>query len=90
MNSSTVQLQQSILHDVASLFDNTDAMKKLQKYLRKLKEKEIAKDVKEEMTTAEKEEILDDIREGLRELKLAQEGKIQLQSAEDFLHELRS
>ena len=23
MNSSTVQLQQSILHDVASLFDNT-------------------------------------------------------------------
>ena len=88
MNSSTVQLQQSILHDVASLFDNTDAMKKLQKYLRKLKK--IAKDVKEEMTTAEKEEILDDIREGLRELKLAQEGKIQLQSAEDFLHELRS
>ena len=88
MNSSTVQLQQSILHDVASLFDNTDAMKKLQKYLRKLKEKEIAKDVKEEMTTAEKEEILDDIREGLRELKLVKEGKLKARPVEELLNEL--
>lgn len=42
------------------------------------------------MTVGEKAEVLDDIREGLREVKAAREGKIKLQSARDFLHEIRS
>ena len=33
-------------------------------------------------------EILDDIREGLRELKLAREGKIKSRPIEELLHEL--
>ena len=37
----------------------------------------------------EKEEIKADLRQGIEELKLAREGKIQLQSADDFLKELR-
>ncbi|MDF9831588.1 hypothetical protein [Parabacteroides sp. PF5-6] len=41
--------------------------------------------------TAEKrkKEILEDIRQALLEVKLAREGKIQLQSARDILDELR-
>ena len=70
---------------VAVLF-NKEAMRKLQEFLASLKKEEAAKP---EMSAAEKEEILDDIREGLRELKLAREGKIELQSAREFLHELR-
>ena len=69
--------------------DNEKAMQKLQRFLSKLKQKEEANAKAEEMTAAEKEEILNDIREGLRELKLAREGKIKLQSAREFLHELR-
>ena len=41
------------------------------------------------MSATEKEEILNDIRDGLRELKLAKEGKIKLQTVEEFLHELQ-
>ena len=61
--SNTIQLQQSVLQDVASLLDDNEAMKKLQKYLRRLKNERVAK---EEMSAKEKEEILDDIRDGLR------------------------
>lgn len=43
---------------------------------------------KEEMTTAEKEEILDDIRDGLRELKLVREGKLRSRPVEELLNEL--
>lgn len=44
----------------------------------------------EAMTEDEKTEILEDIREGLREVKAARKGKITMQSARDFLHEIRS
>lgn len=44
----------------------------------------------EAMIVDEKTEVLEDIREGLREVKAAREGKITLQSARDFLHEIRS
>lgn len=80
----SLELQQSILRDVTSLFGNTDALKKLHKYLNKLKKEETSK-----MSKAEKEEILDDIRDGLREAKMAREKKITLQSAQDFLNEIR-
>lgn len=80
----SLELQQSILRDVASLLGNTDALKKLHKYLNKLKKEETSK-----MSKAEKEEILDDIRDGLREAKMAREKKITLQSAQDFLNEIR-
>ena len=83
---TTIQLQKTVLQEVVDLMDNQEAMKKLQKFLASLKKE---KAEKEELTAAEKEEILDDIREGLRELKLAREGKIKLQSAREFLHELR-
>ncbi len=84
--SKAIQLQQSVLQDVVSMLDDSDAMKKLHKFLQRLKKD---KAVELDMTAAEKEEILGDIRDGLRELKLAREGKIELQTVEEFLHELQ-
>ena len=83
---TTIQLQQTVLRDVADLLDNQDAMQKLQRFLNKLKRETTTQ---EEMMAEEKEEILNDIRDGLRELKLVREGKLKLQSAREFLNELR-
>lgn len=85
---TTIQLQQTVLQEVVSLMDNEKAMQKLQRFLNKLKQKEEANAKAEEMTAAEKEEILNDIREGLRELKLAREGKLKPRPIEELLHEL--
>ena len=82
----TVQLEQSVLHEVVSLLDNKEALRKLYSYILTLKKEE----KNEEMSVAEKEEILKDIRDGLQELRAAQNGKIELQSAREFLHEIRS
>ena len=82
----TMQLEQSVLQDVVALLDNKDALRKLQSFLLTLKKEE----KNEEMSVAEKKEILKDIREGLQELRAAQNGKIELQSAREFLHEIRS
>lgn len=71
--SKAIQLQQSVLQDVVSLLDDNEAMKKLQKFLQRLKSE---KAKKEEMSAAEKEEILNDIRDGLRELKLMKQGQL--------------
>ena len=85
---TTIQLQQTVLQEVVSLMDNEKAMQKLQRFLNKLKQKEEANAKAEEMTAAEKEEILNDIREGLRELKLVREGKLKPRPIEELLHEL--
>jgi hypothetical protein len=43
---------------------------------------------KEDYEEPTKQEILDSIRQGMKEVQLHQEGKIKLQSARDFLNEL--
>jgi len=81
--SDTVTLQQSVMQDVVSLMNDNDAMKRLKKYLRRLiSEKE------EEMSMAEKEEILDDIRQGIVEVRLVKEGKLKSRPVEELLNEL--
>ena len=83
--NKAIQLQQSVLQDVAYLLDDNEAMKKLQKVLQRLKKEKAAK---EEMSAAEKEEIVNDIRDGLRELKLVREGKLKSRPIEELLNEL--
>lgn len=82
----TIQLQQSVLQDVASLMDDTEAMKKLQKVLQRLKKEKAAK----EATPAadDKAEVMNDIREGLRELKLMKQGKLKSRPVEELLNEI--
>lgn len=81
----TIQLQQSVLQDVASLLGDTEALKKLQKMLQRLKKE---KAVAEEMTDEEKAEALNNIKAGLRELKLMQQGKLKSRPVEELLNEL--
>ncbi|MDE7074232.1 MAG: hypothetical protein K2O69_04185 [Odoribacter sp.] len=82
--STILQLQQSVLQDVVSMLDDNESLKKLRQFLRELKEERHAKSAAEE-----KEEILQDIRIGLQEAQQSTQGKVELQSARDFLNEIR-
>lgn len=79
----TIKLQQSVMQDVVSLMDDNDAMMKLKKYLRKL-----ISESEKEMSKAEKEEVLDSIRQGLIEVRLVKEGKLKSRPVEELLNEL--
>ncbi len=78
-----ITLQKSVMQDVVSLMDDSDAMKKLKKYLRKL-----INEREKEMSKAEKQEILDDIRQGLIEVREARRKGIKLHPVEDLLKEI--
>lgn len=81
----TIQLQQAVLQDVASLMGDTEAMKKLQKMLQRLKKE---KAVKDEMIAGSKAEALNNIKEGLNELKLMKQGKLKSRPVEELLNEI--
>lgn len=89
MNNTTT-LEQSVIKEVASLFGDIDALKQMLSLARKLKREKRTKVI--EQADADdcisKEEIIDDLREGLREVKLASQGKVNLQTWEKFKHEL--
>lgn len=77
---TTMELKRSLLQDVESLMGNEQAVKRLQRYVRRLKREQIAE---EEQETISKEEILAGIDVGLRDVK---EGRTR--SAYDLLNEL--
>lgn len=83
--SGTISLQQSMMREVISLFGDEEAMKKVINSVRKIKKECVAT---EELTSKEKKAVLSDIREGLKEVELAKQGKLELQGWEDFKNEL--
>lgn len=82
--STILQLQQSVLQDVVSMLDDNESLQKLRRFLCELKEERYAQSAADE-----KEEILRDIRIGLQEAQQSTQGKVELQSARDFLNEIR-
>ena len=79
-----------MIKEVASLFGDTDALKQMLSLAKKLKKDKKTK-VSAQVAESEfisKEDIMDDLREGLQEVKLANKVKINLQTWEDFKHEL--
>lgn len=68
--SKTISLQQSVMKDVVSLMNDTDAMMKLKSFIKDLK-----KEKHKELSKAEKQEVLNDLREAFKELKDVKEGK---------------
>ena len=54
----------------------------------KMRKEEIEKKAKRKLTP-EQQEFVDDLKEALHEVELHQQGKIKLQSAREFLEELR-
>lgn len=86
MATIDLQLQQDVLQDVISIMGNNDLLKKLKKYLQKLKKEEVEEN--DVMTEADKKEILADIKEALRELHYVKQGKLKSRPVEELLHEL--
>lgn len=82
---ATMQLQQAVLQDVISLLDDNETMKKLQKYVHRLKSE---KEAEERMSVKEKQEVLNDIKDGLRELKQMRQGKLKSRPIEELLNEI--
>lgn len=80
--SKTISLQQSVMKDVVSLMNDTDAMMKLKSFIKDLK-----KEKHKELSKAEKQEVLDDLREALKELKEVKEGKKESRPVEELLYE---
>ncbi len=83
---STISLQQNVIKEVASLFDNEEAMRKVLSFVKKVKK--AAKAQTEELTPSEKEEVMGDLRESLMELKMVKEGKLQSRPVEELFNEL--
>ncbi len=81
--SKTISLQQSVMKDVVSLMNDTDAMMKLKSFIKDLK-----KERHKELSKAEKQEVLDDLREAFKELKDVKEGKKESRPVEELLYEL--
>lgn len=81
--SKTISLQQSVMKDVVSLMNDTDAMMKLKSFIKDLK-----KERHKELSKAEKQEVLDDLREAFKELKDVKEGKKESRPIEELLYEL--
>lgn len=81
--SKTISLQQSVMKDVVSLMNDTDAMMKLKSFIKDLK-----KEKHKELSKAEKQEVLDDLREAFKELKDVKEGKKESRPVEELLYEL--
>lgn len=84
--SNSVTLQQAVIKGVASLFGNDDALKKLLTMAKKLKKE--SRNATEELTAKEKEEVLDDIKESLKELRLVKQGKQQSRPVAELINEL--
>lgn len=81
--SKTISLQQSVMKDVVSLMNDTDAMMKLKSFIKDLK-----KEKHKELSKAEKQEVLNDLREAFKELKDVKEGKKGSRPVEELLYEL--
>ncbi len=86
---TTLEVRASVLRDIASLFGNDSAMLRLQGYVRSLK-REVALDKKACAKTYTHEELREDLREALQELKDVREGKIQPQTMQDLYMELEA
>ena len=78
LNAMRGELAREILN-----IDNIELLKKVQRYLKRAMKTE-----KEEVEYIEKEEILNSIREGLREIKEARRTGRKLMTAEESLNEL--
>lgn len=87
----SIHLQQSVIKEVAALFGNDEAMRKVLSLAKKLRKESHGGNScnVEELTEEERKEVLGDIRDGLAELRLEKEGKVRLDTWEDFRNELR-
>lgn len=86
--NNTMRLEQSVIMDVVSLMGNDSAMKRLRSVLDELTGKNGGKTETKEMTEDDKAEILNDIKEGLREMRMVKQGKLKSRPIKELINEL--
>lgn len=86
--NNTMRLEQSVIMDVVSLMGNDSAMKRLRSVLDELTGKNGGKAETKEMTEDDKAEILNDIKEGLREMRMVKQGKLKSRPIKELINEL--
>lgn len=80
---TVMQLNTQIYNSLGELSTNEDYLKKAANYLKKLVEKMHVYE-----SENNKSEVIESLDRALREVKLHQEGKLELKSAEDLINEL--
>ena len=76
-------LKMDLVEELLSLNDK-EMLNRVKNYLKRLKKMEAEKE-EEEIT---KEEVLAGIDDGLKEVKLSMEGKLEVKTAREFINEL--
>lgn len=88
--NGTLTLEQSAIREVSSLFGNDSALKKLISFTKKLRKesREAVADESDVMTEADKKQILAEIKEGLIEVKMVEQGKRKSRPIMELINEL--
>lgn len=82
---TTINTSAELFRQIGYIADDESSMKKLLSYVRKL----VKKKKEESAPVMTREEILEDFKEALKELKASEEGCLELKTLEEFRHELR-
>lgn len=81
-----MELSAEIIREMSRIVDNNDAMSRLLKYVKKLVRQTQISEIDNEAIS--EKELLIHIEKGIKDIKLAKQGKINLKTAEELLNEL--
>ena len=91
---ATMDLNAQLLREISAIISNRELTEKTLSYVRSLRRQyrrtaaKNGENVNNEEETIGKEELMQMLKEGLREVKLIEEGKLKGKSAEELLNEL--
>ncbi len=84
--NSTMNLEQSVIKEVATLFGNEEALRQVLSFTKKLKR--VMKEKTSEKEHISKAEVMDDLREAFIELKKVEQGLAVARPVEELVNEL--
>ncbi|MBP3510523.1 MAG: hypothetical protein J6K19_00580 [Prevotella sp.] len=84
--NNTMNLEQSVIKEVATLFGNEDALRQVLSFTKKLKR--VMKEKTGEKEYISKAEVMDDLREAFIELKKVEQGLAVARPVEELVNEL--
>lgn len=85
--NGTMSLEQSAIREVSSLFGDEGALRRVISFAKRLK-RDSRKAADNVMTPEDKREILADIKQGLFELKMVKQGKLESHPVNELINEL--
>lgn len=84
----TMSLEQSAIREVSSLFGDEGALRRVISFTKRLKRDSRKAAADSVMTPEDKREILADIKQGLFELKMVKQGKLESHPVNELINEL--